>query len=300
MPYLTRENGDLIFYDITGKPGNTPIITLHGYLENGEYWSRTGISAGLAAAGFCVYDMDMRGHGRSVPSAQTPDYSMDALISDIGALADHLGLAKFHLMGHATGGIICARYAIRHSDRLISFMSSDSASMSLVADTYTDPEWDEKPIPSCEYCPGEYSAQALSAFGSLENYVAEARKAAPDNMFSQFYRTYSNNSDPERCWRWTRDIHCVNILENRIAFARGFGNNDPDPCARGLRTISCPCLLWVGAEDHIMIKPMEVLARNIPDNEFVKMDGISHMTTIEAPDETLELILRFLQKRFIG
>ena len=49
-----------------------------------------------------------------------------------------------------------------------------------------------------------------------------------------------------------------------------------------------------------MIKPMEVLARNIPDNEFVKMDGISHMTTIEAPEETLELILRFLQKRFIG
>ena len=294
MPYLDRANGEKIFYDAVGDPIGIPIITLHGYLENGGYWSRTGVSQGLADAGYRVYDMDMRGHGRSVPSASDPDYTLPTLIEDIGALADHLGLEKFHLMGHATGGIVACRYAIAHSDRLLSYIGTDTASMTLVSDQFCDPEWDDKPIPPCEFNPGEYSAMALEAFGTLENYVLAAQAADPQNMFAQFYHTYANNADPERCWRWTRDIHCVNVIRNCIDFARINGNNDQDPHAPGLRTITCPVLLFVGEEDHIMMKPMELMARNIPNNTFVKMPGLSHMTTIEAPEETLELVRNFL------
>ena len=294
MPYLDRGKGEKIFYDAVGPIDGTPIITLHGFIENGGYWSRTGVSQGLADAGYRVYDMDMRGHGRSVPSPDAPDYTLPTLISDIEALANHLELDRFHLMGHATGGIVCCRYAIERSDRLLSLIGTDTASMTLVSDQFCDPEWDDKPIPPCESNPGEYSAMALEAFGTLENYVTAARAGDPSNMFAQFYTTYGKNADPERCWRWTRDIHCTNVIQNCIDFARINGNNDQDPHALGLRTIKCPVLLFIGSEDHIMMKPMELMARNIPNCKFVKMQGICHMTAIEAPEETLELIRDFL------
>lgn len=296
MPYLNRDNGDKIFYDIHGKPGDTPVITLHGFLENGSYWSRPGVSPAIAEAGYCVYDMDMRGHGRSIPSADAPDFSLETLVSDIGALADHLGLERFHLIGHATGGIVAARYMMANFERLLSFTSSDSASMTYATDTYADPEWDDKPIPPLEFRPGEYTAQAMQAFGTLENYVAQARAADPENMFAQFYRAYAGNADPERCWRWTKEIHCVNNIEYCIAFVAGNGLNDPDPRVKDMRRATCPCLLIVGEEDYGMIKPMEIMARSLPNAEFVKMKGVSHMTTIEAPEETTELILSFLKK----
>jgi len=46
------------------------IITTHGVTENGSYWSLPGVSAALANAGYRVLDMDMRGHGRSVPRGE--------------------------------------------------------------------------------------------------------------------------------------------------------------------------------------------------------------------------------------
>jgi pimeloyl-ACP methyl ester carboxylesterase len=64
MPYLSRP-GATLYYDVVGD-GPT-ILTTHGLIESGVYWSRTGVSAELAAAGFRVVDMDMHAHGRSVP-----------------------------------------------------------------------------------------------------------------------------------------------------------------------------------------------------------------------------------------
>ena len=104
MPYLPRPGAHL-FYDISGD-GETTILTTHGLTHCGAYWSRTGVSATLADAGFRVVDMDLRGHGRSVPvEGQDPGYTVEHVAADIGALASHLGVERFHLLTHATGGM---------------------------------------------------------------------------------------------------------------------------------------------------------------------------------------------------
>lgn len=69
MPYLNRPDAK-VFFDDLGS--GEPISTMHGFIENGSYWSRTGVSGALAEAGYRVIDMDMRGHGRSVPEGARP------------------------------------------------------------------------------------------------------------------------------------------------------------------------------------------------------------------------------------
>ena len=46
MPYLKRNDAS-VFFDDTGGRGEA-IVTLHGFIENGSYWGRTGVSGVLA------------------------------------------------------------------------------------------------------------------------------------------------------------------------------------------------------------------------------------------------------------
>ena len=88
-------------------------------MEDGGYWSETGITARLAEH-YRVISMDMRGHGRSVVDGEPYGYDVGTMANDFGALADALGLDRFHILTHATGGMAALRYAMTTSERLIS------------------------------------------------------------------------------------------------------------------------------------------------------------------------------------
>jgi pimeloyl-ACP methyl ester carboxylesterase len=130
MPYVNRGNARL-FYDDLGE--GEPILTTHGVCENGSYWSLPGVSEKLAAR-YRVIDTDMRGHGRTIVSGDDKGYDVDTMAEDIAAIADGLGLDRFHLLTHATGGMVGLRYAMHHSDRLLSLMSTDTGSATLPSD----------------------------------------------------------------------------------------------------------------------------------------------------------------------
>jgi pimeloyl-ACP methyl ester carboxylesterase len=70
--------------------------------------------------------------------------------------------------------------------------------------------------------------------------------------------------------------------------------DDPDPHIRGLRGISCPCLVLLGEHDVLFVKPSEQLAREIPNNRHVVLEGRGHMTALEDPERTTAELLDFL------
>jgi pimeloyl-ACP methyl ester carboxylesterase len=83
--YLPRPDG-VVAYDDTGGTGPV-VVEVPGMGDvRGEYRFLTPI---LAAAGYRVVSLDVRGHGQS--SAVWPDYSAHAVGGDVLALIDHLG-----------------------------------------------------------------------------------------------------------------------------------------------------------------------------------------------------------------
>lgn len=294
MPYLKRSDASVFFDDTSGR--GEPIVTLHGFIENGSYWGRTGVSGALAAAGYRVIDMDMRGHGRSVPEGANPGYSIESVAADIGALADLLGLQRFHLLTHATGGMAALRYAMDHSDRLLSVTSSDTSSATIPLDKYCGPEWDERPVPMDDpdiLSVAEYNSGMLAAFPNFNEMFRRLREDATHHPLAPFYNRFDHNADPERCWRWTLEIQSLNNPVLCSAFARGY-YADHDPRTAALRRIGCPNLVIVGEHDFYMLKPAEQLARCIPQAELVVMEGLGHMTAIEAPERITAHVLKFL------
>ena len=284
MPYLTRETARIFFDDQGDGPA---ILTTHGVCENGSYWNLSGVTEGLVEAGFRVVDMDMRGHGRSVPRGDAPGYDVGTIASDFGALADHLGLANFHLLTHATGGMAGLQYAIDHSDRLLSLMSTDTGSATVPSDLYCAPEYDghtyEKIDPS-----SNPMAAALEQMS-----VAEMMRSARDGDGGPFLNRLNANADPDRCWRLVEEVLATGNPVFQAAFLRSFYDN-PDPKVAGLREIQCPCLVLLGEHDVMFVKPSELLARCIPDVKHVVLEGLGHMTAIEDPARTTEELLTFL------
>lgn len=293
MPYIDRSDSK-IFFDLAGS--GEPIITIHGFHENGTYWGLTGVSGALAAAGYQVADMDMRGHGRSAPQGPGTRYDVDSVAADIGAVADALGFQRFHLLTHATGGIAGLRYAMSHSNRLLSIISTDTGSGTIPWPEYCEPAWDDKPIPAADTVDvGALMGGFVLGVTNWRKTLDELRRDPTDHPLAPFLNRFEFNSNPERCWRWVENIFAVGNMNNCADFAGQFFK-DPDPQVKRLRGIKCPSLVIVGEHDYYMLKPSECIARCVPNSEYIVMEGLGHMTAIEDPQRVTNDVLRFLRQ----
>jgi 3-oxoadipate enol-lactonase len=102
------------FSDPWRAPTQT-VLMLHGNAESGLAWY--GWVPTLARH-YCVVRPDMRGFGESTPMARDYPWTLDRLIDDFCALMDHLGVARFHLVGAKIGGTIARAFAARRPQRV--------------------------------------------------------------------------------------------------------------------------------------------------------------------------------------
>ncbi len=90
-----------------------PVLLLHGLFSSAEMnWIKFGHAQKLADAGFQAILPDLRAHGDSAAPHDPAAYPHDVLVRDVEALADHLGLEDFDLVGFSLGSRTAARCVI--------------------------------------------------------------------------------------------------------------------------------------------------------------------------------------------
>jgi pimeloyl-ACP methyl ester carboxylesterase len=273
MPYLERATARLYFEDV-GR--GEAILTTHGLSENGTYWSLPGITDGLARR-YRVVSLDMRGHGRSVTTGEPAGYDADTMADDLGALADHLGIDRFHLLSHATGGMVALRYARAHHRRLRSLLLTDTGSATALA---------------ADEAASRAIRDAIAGFfqGKSWDVLAAAQRANPEPFMSRLHAA----ARPQQAWAMVDAIQRLGSPATLAAFCRGF-YTDPDPHVEQLRALGCPTLVLLGELDSVFVAPSELLAREIPNAKHVVMKGLGHMTALEAPEALLSELTSFLE-----
>ncbi|XP_043965283.1 bifunctional epoxide hydrolase 2 isoform X2 [Gambusia affinis] len=88
-----------------------PVLLCHGFPESWYSW-RYQIPA-LAAAGFRVLALDMKGYGESTAPPDIEEYSQEKLCKDLISFMDKMSIPQVTLVGHDWGGILVwtmARY----------------------------------------------------------------------------------------------------------------------------------------------------------------------------------------------
>jgi len=96
-----------------------PVLLLHGHPRTSATWHL--VAPRLVSAGYSVICADLRGYGRSLGPAPTPDHSAHskrAVAEDMVAVMRHLGHERFALVGHDRGSYVALRLALDHPDQL--------------------------------------------------------------------------------------------------------------------------------------------------------------------------------------
>ena len=300
MPYF--EKGNLrMYYEDVGK--GDPIITNHGLMEDGTYWSETGVTAALSKK-YRVITIDMRGHGRTVVKEEPFGYDADTMAQDFDDLADFLGIDKFHLLTHATGGMVGARYTMKRSDRLLSAMLTDTSSNTQVETPdyreFTEEEKKERAqgaqrAEMFEKASDEEKKKMREAFIEMDLRIpVEDRMAAIKQEPGPFLFKMAEHPESDKMLKIYEGFLRRQDRRAIMNFMMNF-YSDPDPRIEELRQIKCPTLVLLGEFDVVFLKPSEIMAKEIPDVRHVVMSGLGHMTAIEDPKRTIAEILDFLK-----
>ncbi len=152
----------------TGGPADgEPVLLLHGFPETSIMW--TALMAMLADAGYRSVAPDQRGYSPGARPAEVAAYDYAALCSDVFAIADAAGYARFHLIGHDWGAIVgWVAVCSAQRDRILSFTSLSIPHAAAFAHAVTeDPE--EEPyrgILQALMTPGVFERVALDNAGA--------------------------------------------------------------------------------------------------------------------------------------
>jgi pimeloyl-ACP methyl ester carboxylesterase len=113
--------GSQLWYWDTGGQG-TPMVLLHPATGSGLIWGYQ--QPVLAKAGYRVIGYSRRGYINSAPfDRNNPGIGAE----DLRALADHLGLGRFHLVASAAGGSIASDFAFSYQTRLLTLTISSNS-----------------------------------------------------------------------------------------------------------------------------------------------------------------------------
>jgi pimeloyl-ACP methyl ester carboxylesterase len=121
-PINTNHNILPLYID-DGGDGGLPVVFLHSLAGHTGHWAAP--LAHLRPHRRAIA-LDWRGHGRSGLPADE-DFSIPALVADVTAAVDRLGLNRFALVAHSAGAVIALAYASRYPDRVAGLLLVDPA-----------------------------------------------------------------------------------------------------------------------------------------------------------------------------
>jgi pimeloyl-ACP methyl ester carboxylesterase len=240
----------------TGGSGD-PVILLHANTGTSESW-RKQVPV-LAQAGYRVIALDRPGWGRSVVREGMKPVSV---AEDLDALADHLKLDKFHLVGTAGGGYIALDYAAWRPGRLRSLVIAASG-LGLVGDEEADAFRRRAAIPGFDRAP------------------PEVREMSPS------YR----GMDPQGVARW-KEIEAHAAQPGAVAPPLRTPNTDDK-----IASLTTPILVIAGDVDLTTPSAaVRLWAKHLKAYDWALIPEAGHSVAWEQPDAFNQAVLAFLRK----
>lgn len=249
-----------VHYSSAGDPSQPTLILGTSLGADASMWDPQ--RQHLAEA-FHLVTFDMRGHGRSPVSPETP--TIDDFADDVIAIADALGVRQFAFCGLSIGGTIGQSLGARYPDRLSALVLS-ATGMTIM----TPPELEKR----------------------ADRVLAEGMQWIADVSASRWFTEAFVNDHPEivqRHMRHLREMNPQGYAHACLALSTFDGHASAG-------RISVPTLVISGDLD--IATPVEkgrALAAAIPGARFELMPDASHLCNVEAPELFSKLVKDHIQ-----
>jgi pimeloyl-ACP methyl ester carboxylesterase len=266
---IIEANGTSLYVEQHGD--GEPVLLLHGWPDSARLW-RHQVPV-LAGHGFRVITPDLRGLGRSGRPDGVGAYRMRALVGDVIAVLDHLGVQSAHVVGHDWGAGVAWLVAMGVPDRV----------RTLTAISVPHPG-----------APGTVRQQEMAWYQLFFQFegVAEATIAHDDwawlRTFSRGYRDLEQAiADLCRPGALTASL---NLYRANLA------PRMPGP-AREWPPVLAPTLgIWSTRDYYLDGARMRHSADLVAGSwRYEEIEGASHWVPLDAPGRLNELLLEWLK-----
>jgi pimeloyl-ACP methyl ester carboxylesterase len=247
--------GVKLWFTDTGGAG-VPLILLHANTGTSAIWEPQ--VGAFARAGYRVIAFDRRGWGKSIADAVTGPQP-GSIAGDLDALADHLKLDRFHLLGVAGGGFAALDYAGWRPQRLRALVIGAST--------------------------GQVADREIADF-SARIEIPEIRKQPA--VYLEVGASY-RGANPQGTGRW-REIE----EHSRQPGAPNQPLRTPNTFAK-IAAIPVPTLV-IAADSDLLAPPalMAIWAARVKDHEWAVVPDAGHAMTWERPDVFNEMVIAFV------
>ncbi len=267
------------------EQGQGPLVLIfHGYPDTPHSWQ--DVQQRLAKAGYRVIMPWMRGYPPSSPSNED-DYRLPTLGRDVLSLIDAFGAEQAVVVGHDWGAVAVMNAAASDPSKLDAMVtlciphlrvafswSLPGLLMDAPHFVYYQSPWSERRVSADNFAHIDQLLAQWSAPGyEPAPHIAEdikitlSQPGATQNAL-QYYKSLLG---------WTNLKTVVGSRSDRI---------------------STPSLVIAGREDNAVDLDIYEKARHafVGDYQFVALDGVGHFPQLEAPEQTAETILKFLEQ----
>jgi len=281
-----ESRGHQIHYVTAGE--GDPIIFLHGFPS---YWFTMFGLMDTFGADYQVIAIDGLGVGHSDAPTSIEEYRLQGLVADVEAVADHLQLEEFHLVGHDWGAAIATAMVQDQPERVKTLTAIGALPHNILLERLSvDPEHSE-------------IFSYVSTFSSA-NPVLIKLLGAGDDIWSNIYAPlYDRGLMPQKqAERLQADLGDARRLDRFINWYRAnipeFDSITDDDFwpARGAR-ISVPALFIYGSEDQVVTEALvDDLRASADSMEVLRFDGVEHRPHFEQKQALAEAIRELIER----
>ncbi|XP_031143145.1 bifunctional epoxide hydrolase 2 [Sander lucioperca] len=289
-----------------------PVLLCHGFPESWYSW-RYQIPA-MAAAGFRVLALDMKGYGESTAPPDAEEYSQEQLCKDLITFMDKMSMPQVTLVGHDWGGFLVWTMAQYYPERVRAVASLNTPLFPV--DPAVHPAEKLKAVPIFDYQlyfqkPGvaeaELEKDLARTFKILFFSSAEVGKRPAINTAGVCARGGLFVGLPEQiprdCMLTEADLQYYVSQYKERGFRRPlnwYRNGEANwrwMCSRPTGKLLMPALMVTAGKDQILLpafsKGMEDL---IPNLSRGHIEECGHWTQMDKPAETNSILISWLRE----
>lgn len=256
---------------LNGGPGS-PSRYLHGFVSRlARQWTA------------CVFDQPGTG-ASTVPSLDADHVGVNAIVAAAEALRRHLGIARWHVLGHSFGAMVAMQYACDHPDAVASLVltgpgGADTQSFAYLRDN----------VRARLYAPDRTRFDALLE-ASRAGSISAAEELELDALFgraSTFFpeRAAATDEDPEgRIDRRTSEVVWRSLREAPFDLKPRLGE------------VRCPVAIVAGRQDYVGEAVPLTLERLLPRARLRFLDRCGHRPWLDQPEAFAALLAIHLEE----
>jgi pimeloyl-ACP methyl ester carboxylesterase len=261
-PLAVRDEGD-----------GPAVLLLHGFPDSSHLW-RHQIPV-LVEAGFRVVAPDLLGFGESEKPEEVERYRLSAVLGDVLAVLDELGIERAHVVGHDWGaGLawVVAGLAPDRVERLVAMSVGHPNTSRRASVEQREKSWymllfqfDGVAEELLQRDDWRLAREWMRGDGDIEHNLAALSEPGALTAALNWYRA---------------NVHPRRELEERRPFP----------------AIAAPTLgIWSSGDNYLLEERMIASADHVTGGwRYECIDGASHWLQLDAPERVNELLLDFL------